>query len=1640
MGVRGLASYCYQHEQQTALVFEKLRNVTLAVDLVSFQFFACEEAAKHLEAKTHIPTATWLLLGGCPRRLEQWLDAWLDRLQPANISLVFVADPPQCFLGRDHYKSLELLDRAQQKRDKMQQLRSKLLTLEPSPRRSADGAPAEMLCRTRSDAKALLQDVQSVFPLARETIRRVLRQRGCRVITADREADEVLGDLVRTQQAFAVLSNDSDFMCMRGVRYIPFHKLRIDDKSRVVTARVFADELVAGSLQISTDALVDLALLCTNDFTPQLDAAFDLARCLGFPRPSGGARGSKNYDGITPELAALCIQGRRTTILDDPRLDELARRHPAFPAALHKMYRFYGYDAEFRRRFAVPPDTRVLAPGKMETYCQLLDRYDVSTSVIDVMCWQSRKIKQEVDVLSIIVPGASLVDVLAPARVLLYHTLDVLKVREFSMATTTGERREVDVTINRLPQLSRFLASRPLNSRDPVEMEEAWRALIFYIVYADPGGRENASFMWKLLGKGPMATPALHNVVSALLVLWSCASRYRPPTPLPAPGQLVTMEVLDVLLLTALICGSLRPGQKLEPFDLDINLSLESLPWHMYVSSTAFLETLRALHFARIMLGDTTSRSQSPLVSAEVLLPVFMIVTNTRSGQHQTARDRSGLSRAQVDSVLVFYTHQLRADAREQLWDTYCQLRGILYRLVELAVGYRIGQNQNANEGTTRITYVTTGYMLERLIHRRDTLSEITHLVIDEVHERSMDVDALLLLLKLQLHEHSHVRLVIMSATMDARVLIKYFANSLSTKLLRRQPLFVGAKLFPVDNLYLDDLAQAYPQLMRRHQKDVQRAADWFRRVEQTRSSASSEVGVGIINSVHECQLRIIPTLIQQLITEHHGAKGASSSTDNSSLPPQQCILVFLPGLNSITRLYEELTMAQASRVDGVSVMVTVLHSTLELEEQQLSFAALSASRATKVVLATNIAESSVTLPDVTHVINCGLEKQLFMPDSANTNVEVLREVWCSRASVLQRAGRAGRVMPGVAVHLFGEGFMTACMAEFTTPEILRKPLDRIVLQLKARMNEFGTPSALLLQALDSPDLQQITGAYKLLADHDALDSKDEAQANITPFGNFVSYMPLPMPLCRLLLSSSVARTPHGGPMLPLAVILVAILATPDVFVTPSWYHATTAMQFLSDMKASLRGRLAVDSGIWSEPLGVWRLYVHLLCEHTTTTRPPLAVILKSLNISQRRFKAVNMLITDLCARLRGDVHHPRLPSIDSTTAILLQQLEKYSSGHAVDMNLVAYAQQAVRGDLFPQETRELLDVLRFMVVQNYSDQLIGGFVEPTKDDGDEMIVDTSDRIDLAVVKEYLPALRSLSNQERRELVAQTSSRNVDDAADISLIELGGDVLSIHTRVLRDDPGSSGSIYGHVVQHLSFPVSLLHYLRDQRYPIFLGRTGESEDSEQKFRFRLRDCSGTAVSWAQLKDDARVSIGNRSLFTLPLRPTAISSTEQRLEAVYVDRLLTGDETRMMCYKCTLLPPDSLTYLLVLRLLSLRGGEGTGSLWVFCDEKTGDIASIKDKRALSMPSHTYLKADVIHKINKLRAALSRAQQTAADVEPLSAASIIAVCRDDDLVVQDSKENSHARNLEWRQLVPAPGNSTTGAPMRFPPLVFV
>lgn len=175
-----------------------------------------------------------------------------------------------------------------------------------------------------------------------------------------------------------------------------------------------------------------------------------------------------------------------------------------------------------------------------------------------------------------------------------------------------------------------------------------------------------------------------------------------------------------------------------------------------------------------------------------------------------------------------------------------------------------------------------------------------------------------------------------------------------------------------------------------------------------------------------------------------------------------------------------------------------------------------------KIVLSTNIAESSITVPDVRFVIDFGLFKEsYFDPD---TNLESLRLEWCSRANLDQRKGRAGRVRSGYVYRLFKKDFYDD-LPQYSKPEILRAPLEKLILSIKV----YGEPVSLLSLALDPPDLSGVVNAIDNLRDAGALtvtsgdlmkvldDSEQDPSGDITHLGRLYARLPLHFRVSRML-------------------------------------------------------------------------------------------------------------------------------------------------------------------------------------------------------------------------------------------------------------------------------------------------------------------------------------------------------------------------------------------------------------------------------------------------------------------------------------------------------------------------------------------
>ncbi|RLN87569.1 hypothetical protein BBJ28_00021747 [Nothophytophthora sp. Chile5] len=618
-------------------------------------------------------------------------------------------------------------------------------------------------------------------------------------------------------------------------------------------------------------------------------------------------------------------------------------------------------------------------------------------------------------------------------------------------------------------------------------------------------------------------------------------------------------------------------------------------------------------------------------------------------------------------------------------------------------------------------------------------------------------------------------------------------------------------------------------------------------------------------------------------------------------------------------------------------------------------------------------------------------------------------------------------------------------MADYTTPELLRKPLDRIILQLKGRLSQFGVPSQLLEQAMDAPDLSHIDGAYKLLSYFDAIDSPLEDDSRLTKFGSFVCHLPLSLELCRLLMTGAYMVQDNAGgrswPLLLNVVVLVAVLAVPDLFVMPSFYHAQSAKTYMNEMKKNLQAKLKMDGGLWSEPLAIWRFYMKTMSQQSLRGKRNMNGMFHKLSISFRRYQTLNFLISDLCARLMalskgGAGEFGQF--LDAKTITMLRKLDGYASSQRVDKELLQFARDTVSGK--QQEER----ILRFLIVQNYGDHLIGSTrSKPGKFADDDL--DDTDRVDLKLEKRDAISCFSLSNKEKAELFNQLAA-GANPLDELAAFACEKQTVSIYSYKSPKNQGanedrsdSTCEVSKDDVSRMSFPVSLIYYVRGEKFPVNLGMRLNPDEQELAFKFRVSTSNSSALTWQQQKDNVKATTGNRSLFSLPVRPVTVTkgTVEPKLLAVYVDRLFTGDETRMFCSNCTLLPPNCVGYYPIMLLVTAPRG---ANIQLHMDAVAGEILTVKvGGQDAIFPRKMALRVEALATINALRAALSNALNATVGARRVCASDLLALS--DDLISVTKESKAKANRCQWQRLAMNKADRAALAegetPARFPEL---
>ncbi len=364
-------------------------------------------------------------------------------------------------------------------------------------------------------------------------------------------------------------------------------------------------------------------------------------------------------------------------------------------------------------------------------------------------------------------------------------------------------------------------------------------------------------------------------------------------------------------------------------------------------------------------------------------------------------------------------------------------------------VGYQV-RFEDQSDSNTLIKLMTDGILLAETQHDR-FLERYDTIIVDEAHERSLNIDFLLGYLKTLLPRRPDLKVIITSATIDLQRFSEHFNDA---------PIIeVSGRTFPVDT--------------------------WYRPL----TSEQDEEGNSVEDDLTVDQA-ILATLEELADFERSERKSPGD------------VLVFLPGEREIRDAAEMLRKAQLRHTE-----ILPLYARLSPAEQQRIFQSHSGRR---VVLATNVAETSLTVPGIRYVIDTGTAR--ISRYSYRAKVQRLPIEAVSQASANQRKGRCGRVEPGLCVRLYSEEDFNA-RPEFTDPEILRTNLAAVILQmLHLRLGEITD-----FPFIEPPDGKAISDGFNLLQELSAVNRENQ----LTPLGRQLARLPVDPRMGRMLLEAA---------------------------------------------------------------------------------------------------------------------------------------------------------------------------------------------------------------------------------------------------------------------------------------------------------------------------------------------------------------------------------------------------------------------------------------------------------------------------------------------------------------------------------------
>ncbi|KIK70991.1 hypothetical protein GYMLUDRAFT_79166 [Collybiopsis luxurians FD-317 M1] len=486
---------------------------------------------------------------------------------------------------------------------------------------------------------------------------------------------------------------------------------------------------------------------------------------------------------------------------------------------------------------------------------------------------------------------------------------------------------------------------------------------------------------------------------------------------------------------------------------------------------------------------------------------------------------------------------------------------------VGMSVGYVVRFEAKPPEPNGSITFCTIGIFLKMLQSALSgesaQLDTVTHVVVDEVHERDVDTDLLLVVLKRVLDDRKArklpLKVILMSATIDPTLFQNYFPDSNN---LPAPVVEVPGRTFPVKRHYLDNFFNSV----------TAGGSSWVLSDDSVVKYAIRELGISNlppqimthkfdvdrINAENEHEIEVPYPLIAATIA--HVLRNSQSGH----------VLAFLPGWEDITAVQKILLNPPGSLpvdFNSSTYSIHLLHSSVPLSEQQRIFEPPKPG-VRRIILSTNIAETSVTIPDVVYVVDSArLKEQRYDPGK---HVSALVSAWVGSSNMNQRAGRAGRHRPGEYYGVLSQKH-ASILHPYQTVEMHRVDLSNVVMHIKALNFPGMSVEEVLAATIEPPHPDRVSAAIKSLQMVGAVDD----HKNLTSLGRVLLQIPIDVQFGRLILLGSFFRC------LDQALTLAALLSNRDPFLSP---------MHMKDVAAAAKMRWCPPT-IKSDPLTALRAY-----------------------------------------------------------------------------------------------------------------------------------------------------------------------------------------------------------------------------------------------------------------------------------------------------------------------------------------------------------------------------------------------------------------------------------------------------------------